>query len=135
MDNESNFIKTFKTFSVTDLKSTSVEVIQEEYCPEEGCPDEEKATFKIVHDILTLEQENMDDLTQVEYDLPAHERCAAHTMNLVASSDITKSLLSSPTHLFAECSALWNKAGRSTQALDNVKTIFKRKLIVRTAIW
>ena len=88
-DNGSNFVKAFKIFSVTDSTSTSAEIVQEEYCPEEDCPDEEEATFENVHDTLTLEQDNMDDLTQVEYDLPPHERCAAHTMNLVASSCIT----------------------------------------------
>ena len=137
-DNGSNFVKAFKTFSVTDSTSTSAEVVQEEYCSEEGCQDEEEATFENVHDTLTLEQDNMDDLTQVEYDLPVHERCAAHTLNLVASSDTTKSLSSSPLSRtvyrssFAKCSALWNKASRSTQASDNVKTTLKRKLIVPT---
>ena len=98
------------------LSSTSAELVQEEYCPEEGCTDEEEATFENIHDTLALEQDDMDDLTQVEYDLPAHERCAAHTMNLVASSDIPKSLSSSPLSRtvyrssFAKCSALWNKA-------------------------
>ena len=80
----------------------------------------------------------MDDLTQVEYDLPTHETCTAHTMNLVASSDITKSLSSSPLsrtvyrNSFAKCSALWNKGSRSTQISDNVKTTLKRKLIITT---
>ena len=132
-DNGSNFVKAFKTFSVTDLTSTSAEVTQEEYCPEEGHPDEEEAAFENVHDTLTLEQQNMDDLTQVEDDLPAHERRAAHTMNLVASSDITKSLssslLSRPVYRnsFAKCSALWNKASRSTQASDNIETTLKKE--------
>ena len=140
MDNGSNFVKAFKTFSVTDVTSTctSAEVTQQD-CPEEGHPDEEEATFENVHDTLTLEQENMDDLTQVEYDLPCHERCAAHTMNLVASSDINKSLSSSPLsrtvyrNSIAKCSALWNKASRSTQASDNVETTLKGKLVIPTA--
>ena len=82
----------------------------------------------------------MDDLTQVEYDLPAHERCAAYTMNLVASSDISKSLSSSPSSRtdyrssFAKCAALPNKASQSTQASDNVEAILKRKLIIPTQI-
>ena len=80
----------------------------------------------------------MDDLTQIEYDLPADERCAAHTINLVVSSDITKSLSSSPLsrrvyrNSFDKCSALWNKANQSAQASDNVETTLKRKLIVPT---
>ena len=137
-DNGSNFVKAFKTFSVTDSTSTSADVVQEEHCPEEGCPDEEEATFENLYDTLTLEQDNMDDLTQVEYDLPAHERCAAHTMNLATSSDITKSLSSTPLSRtvyrssFAKCYALWNRASRSTQASDDVETTLKRKLIVPT---
>ena len=137
-DNGSNFVKAFKTFSITDSPSTSTEAVQEEDCPEESYTDEEEATFEDVHNTLILDPDNMDDLTQVEYDLPAHERCAAHTMNLVASSDINKSLSSSPSSRtvyrssFAKCAALWNKASRSTQASDNVEAILKRKLIIPT---
>jgi len=63
-DNGSIFAKAFKTFFVTDSASTGV--VKEEYCPEDYI--DEEAIFENVHDTLTLE--NMDDLTQVEYDCP-----------------------------------------------------------------
>ena len=134
-DNGSNFVKAFKSFSVTDSTSTSTEVVQEDFSPEDST-DEQEATFEDIHDALMLD--NIDDLTQVEYDLPAHERCAAHTMNLVVSSDITKSLSTSALSRtvyrssFSKCTALWNKASRSTLASDDVEATLKRKLIVPT---
>ena len=72
--------------------STSEEVIEQG----DNDQDEEKeATFENVCNVLTLDPDSNDDYTQVLYELPRHEMCAAHTLNLVASSDVDKSLSSS----------------------------------------
>ena len=74
--------------------------------------------------MLTLD--GASDFTQVQYDLPPHQRCAAHMLNFVASTEIDEYLSSSTVprsvyrNLFAKCAALWNKASQST----------KRKLLV-----
>lgn len=134
-DNGSNFVKAFAVYSDSfDSAATPLEDVEEE--------TEDDAAFENVDELLTFDSEetNVDDnLTQVQYELPPHYRCAAHTLNLIASKDADKFLLSSSTSKsvyrssFAKSSALWNKASRSTVASDTVQEVVKRKLIVPTA--
>jgi len=125
-DNGSNFVKAFSVYS-TDI---DVAVAENDV--------EDEITFEDVDGLLQVDDGSTEDLTQVQYELPPHERCAAHTLNLVASTDVDKYLSSSSASRsvyrssFAKSSALWNKASRSTVAADKVEEIVKRKLIVPT---
>jgi len=102
----------------------------------------EEVDFENVDEMLTFDPEETninDHLTQVQYELPPHYKCAAHTLNLIASKDVDKYLSSSSTSKsvyhssFAKSSALWNKVNRSTLASDIVQEVAKRKLVVPTA--
>ena len=135
-DNGSNFVKAFAVYSdSSDSTSTPIEDPEEER-------EEHDTVFENVHELLTFDCEETnidDDPTQVQYELPPHYRCAAHTLNLIASKDADKFLSTSSTSKgvyrssFAKTSALWNKASRSTVASDTVNEVVKRKLIVPNA--
>ena len=122
-DNGSNFVKAFNTFSVqeTDLDDTDEHSITDN----DGVVLDDDVTFTYLHDVVILDQED-DDLTQVEYELLPHQRCASHTLNLVASTDVEKHLLSCTLSKslyrssFGRCIALWNKTRRSTLAADKM---------------
>ena len=142
-DNGSNFVKAFTVFHQSPLDSSSIStdtaipVIEENSEETEQDTDTEEVTFKNLDELLTLDQASAEgDFTQVQYDLPPHQRCAAHTLNLVASTDIDKYLSSSTVSRsvyrssFAKCAGLWNKASRSTIASEIVQEIAKRKLLV-----
>ena len=135
-DNGSNFVKAFSVYALLDSSDTAVTIA------EDAEEETEDVAFEDVGELLTLDLEETntdDDLTQVQYELPPHYRCAAHTMNLIASKDVDKYLSSSSTSKsvyrssFAKSSALWNKASRSSVASDIVQEVAKRKLIVPTA--
>ena len=133
-DNTSNFVKAFTSFSVLE---TELDDYYEEHSITDGdygVELDDDATFTDIHSVMMLEQ-NEDDQTQVEYELPPHQCCASHTLNLVASTDVDKHLLSSSLSKsvyrssFGKCTALWNKTRRSTHAPDKMNEKLKKKLL------
>jgi len=70
--------------------------------------------------------------------LPQHQRCAAHTLNLIATVDIedaeknnTYKLIS--RRVFGKCQALFNKQNQSSQCADQMKNVLGRYLITPNA--
>ena len=66
--------------------------------------------------------------------LPAHNRCAAHTMNLIVTSDFDKALTNSKVKkvartTLAKCRAIWNKQQRSVVAADLIQEKLGMRLV------
>lgn len=62
-----------------------------------------------------------------EFMLPPHIRCAAHTLNLVATSDSAAAELDAQysriaKSVFRKCSALWSKQGQSNVSADLIRS-------------
>lgn len=134
-DNGSNFLKAFKEFGVkvsSNLIAKSVDSSElctndnDEQEPTETADsssdeDEEDKdevilpTFKSIVAVSTpSEEEDEEDTLQIQ--LPKHQRCASHTINLIAVTD-TKNAINSNTALrkrhtnvLNKCSLLWNKS-------------------------
>ena len=120
-DNGSNFVKAFKEFS-SDL-------------PRAPESDRAAADSADVDDVEFIDIDGMLNADDSEFSLPPHQRCASHTLNLVAVSDSRAAdddagykKISRAT--FAKCCALWNKAGRSTPCADIVRDKINACLIV-----
>lgn len=122
-DNGSNFVKAFKVY----------QPVQGDDSGEED--DDDDVTFVDLHDVL----QDMNVEEGVEEDvvtLPPHHRCASHTANLISCSDVDKWLLSRPDikavyrSATSKCTALWNKASRSTVAAEIMDEVLERTLLV-----
>ena len=69
------------------------------------------------------------------FDLPPHQRCAAHTLNLVASTDLRPENFPNKCKLqmhssMAKCSALWNRVHRRSQAAEKFEKHASRAFVV-----
>lgn len=66
--------------------------------------------------------------------LPAHMRCAAHTLNLVATADADKALKHAQfekryTSAMSKCRTLWNKQNQSVQVSEVITRSFGKKFV------
>lgn len=107
-DNGSNSVKAFSVFAEVQINS----VREEEN--EEG--EEDDTVFINLTDILN-EEDGDEDVS-----LPLHQRCACHTLNLVATKDIETAVSQSEPFkkvsrsTIGKCQAIWNKQHRSAHS-------------------
>ncbi|XP_051792179.1 E3 SUMO-protein ligase ZBED1-like [Erpetoichthys calabaricus] len=114
-DSGSNFIKAFHVFGAQN----DAEV------------DEDEADLDALdvsdhieyHDTSVI----LDEDSGMEYQLPPHQRCACHLLNLVATADTALAECMNDTYkrlfraTFAKCQGIWNKTGRSHLASEVVE--------------
>lgn len=69
----------------------------------------------------------LDEDSGLEYQLPPHQRCACHLLNLVATTDAALAESMNDTYkrlscaTFAKCQAIWHKTGQSHLANEVVE--------------
>lgn len=128
-DNSSNFVKAFRVFQSNE--NDLMEVVAGMNDAECQAYDEDDiADFTDMAEVLSVNEHEQT------YSLPPHKRCASHTKNLI-SKDTEKAQAASAEKntyrsAFAKCSALWNKASRSTIIAEIIEEICVTKLVVPT---
>jgi len=106
-NNGSNFVKAFASYTPLTQDSGSTQMATDDSDDD----DEIMETFADMHTLI-IPEDVEDDFTQVDYELSDHQICATHTLNLVATSDVDKHLLSDflsrsvYQSSFGKCSAL-----------------------------
>lgn len=132
-DNASNFGKAFKTFSSqssTSNQSNSTDNYTRGnnwFCSDDSSNDNSDDEIEVeiitTHSILGSE----NNIEEQDISLPEHMTCTAHSLNLIATSDISKitdlsyNKISKVT--FKKMYSFWNLLSRSTVASDKVYEI------------
>jgi hypothetical protein len=87
--------------------------------------NDEPVPIQLHDDLAALAAEGEVNL---RYILPKHARCAAHTLNLIASADVTKAKHRFNPNLIQaleKCGALWNQHSTSHHLRNAVKQVRK----------
>lgn len=128
-DNASNFGKCFRTFSIgSSVQSTSEVGDLNENSSDSDNSDLEIDSMERINVeklFINLEQEQLNlNNTNHSFYLPQHLKCCAHTLNLIATTDVAK--ITDPNYLhlsestFKKLYSFWNLISRSTVASDKV---------------
>ena len=127
-DNGSNYVSAFVHYGKDH------ENLVEPGAVVEDNPDVELAEHpRIISVEEALGQAHTDEALQAEISLPEHQRCAAHTINLLASEDVSqvKQWNHGPRNPFrraaAKAQALWNAQGRRSIVANQIKEAIGKK--------
>ncbi|KAL3992499.1 P2X purinoceptor 3 [Sarotherodon galilaeus] len=118
-DSGSNFVKAFHMFGAQN------DADEDE---DEADPETDLTDHIDYHEASAI----LDEDSGLEYQLPPHQRCACHLLNLVATTDTALAESMNDTYkrlshaTFAKCQAIWNKTCRSHLANEVVED--KREL-------
>lgn len=153
-DSGSNFVKAFRLFSTEferpELFSQPVvpTTIQDEDYSEEvsGFDSEVEANegdLRQIQEEALLEDLEFFELTNMldpangiceSFSLPPHRRCACHSLNLIATSDVGKIRDRTFIKLYrsteAKLTAVWNKQSRSSNASDFIEKTLNKLFVV-----
>ena len=121
-DSGSNFVKAFSVFATRE---------RDEAAENDDDSDTEEEEGDITYVDVGRELDASDD---GDYQLPSHQRCACHTLQLVATTDADRAEADAPYKklsraTFGKCQALWNKAGRSVLSAEAVLEICGMALV------
>lgn len=118
-DNGSNMVKAFKIYGQdSDTGISEGALIQNIDIMHDNIDDGDD------DNVLTLRQfpESSEEFEELQ--LPNHERCATHTLHLIASKDMDKARSQSNSYkkiydaAMAKCQAVWNLCSRSPKACE-----------------
>lgn len=121
-DSGSNFLKAFRLYG--EEKDEEPTDVQEEERDSDLDATEDESELEVeFQDASAI----LEDNTGLEYQLPRHQKCACHLLNLISTVDATAAGAANETYkrlsrsAFAKCFALWNKTSRSTVAYETVE--------------
>lgn len=125
-DNGSNMVKAFKMFGRSESIVTLSDCSQNNNYNTINYKDEDNEDDEIDEDNDLFSQAFPEPIKDSisDYELPNHERCATHTLHLIAAVDIKQAIAESNAYkrirnsVFGKCQALWNLCAKSPKACE-----------------